>query len=93
MKFIQTPGTEAMTFTTAASPSTDIASDFKQLGVTYWQKLVREGVPKSEARIIAAAIAKYDLFARSPSSEQKNLISQFSRFVCRAQLWRSHLLL
>lgn len=73
---------------------TAIASDhFKQLGLTYWLKLVREGVPREEAHEIATAIAKFDLFERSPSTDQKQLISQFSALVCRAQLWRSHLLL
>ncbi|NER79673.1 MAG: hypothetical protein F6K42_08835 [Leptolyngbya sp. SIO1D8] len=71
----------------------DTADYFRQTGITYWQKLIREGVPREEAGKIAAAIAKFDLFARTPSSEQKRLISQFSPLVCRAQLWRSHLLL
>ena len=71
----------------------DTADAFKKLGITYWQKLVREGVPREEAQHIAAAIAKFDLFERSPSTAQKSLISKFSAYVCRAQLWRSHLLL
>lgn len=71
----------------------DSAGHFKVLGITYWQKLIREGVPKDEARKIAVAIAKFDVLDRVPSSEQKQLISQFSPSVCRAQLWRSHLLL
>jgi hypothetical protein len=83
-----------MTMTTMAmTPQIELANDLKVLGITYWQKLVREGVPKDEARKIAGAIAKFDLFQRSPSTEQKQLISQFSRFVCRAQLWRCELLL
>lgn len=71
----------------------DTADAFKKLGTTYWQKLVREGVPKHEAHDIAAAIAKFDLFERLPSADQKRLISRFSSYVCRAQLWRSHLLM
>ncbi|MGF1524292.1 MAG: hypothetical protein ACFBSF_18380 [Leptolyngbyaceae cyanobacterium] len=71
----------------------ETADTFKKLGITYWQKLVREGVPRLEAQHIAAAIAKFDLFERIPSLEQKHLISKFSASVCRAQLWRSHLLL
>ena len=82
-----------MTPALLASLEIDTADYFKQIGITYWQKLVREGVPRREACTIAAAIAKFDLFERSPSSEQKRLISQFSPLVCRAQLWRSHLLL
>lgn len=71
----------------------DVTSNFKALGTTYWQKLVREGVPRDDAKEIATAIAKLELFAKPPSSEQKQLISEFSRFVCRAQLWRSDLLI
>ena len=82
-----------MTPSSLVSLKIDTVDHFKKLGVTYWQKLVREGVPRDEASEIAAAIAKFDLFKRSPSTEQKQLISQFSPFVCRAQLWRSHLLL
>lgn len=82
-----------MSTTALASLDIDMAEHFKKLGITYWLKLVREGVPREEARLIAAAIAKFDIFERSPSSEQKCLISQFSPSVCRAQLWRSHLLL
>ncbi|WP_272061117.1 hypothetical protein [Oscillatoria sp. CS-180] len=78
---------------TAVAFRMNIANDFKELGTTYWQKLVREGVPKNEARTIATAIAKLELFAKQPSSEQKQLISEFSRFICRAQLWRSDLLI
>ena len=77
---------------TVATP-VDLSNDYRHLGIAYWQKLVREGVPRDEARAIATAIAKFDLLDRVPSAEQKQLISQFSRFVCRAQLWRSHLLM
>ncbi len=71
----------------------NIANDFRDRGITYWQKLVREGVPKDEARKIASASAKFELFEKPPSQDQKQLISQFSAFVCRAQLWRSDLLI
>ena len=71
----------------------NIASDFRIRGITYWQKLVREGVPKDEARKIASAIAKFELFEKPPSQDQRQLISQFSAFICRAQLWRSDLLI
>jgi hypothetical protein len=65
----------------------------KHVGVAYWQLLVKVGVPKPEAVKIAAAIAKFDIVNRQPSPEQRALISQFSAAICRAQLWRSHLLL
>lgn len=79
--------------TAIPSLNIDIAGHFKILGITYWQKLIREGVPKEEARKIAVAIAKFDILERLPSNEQKQLISRFSPSVCRARLWRSDLLL
>ena len=82
-----------MTSIATVAQTMDVASNFKELGITYWQKLVREGVPRDEAKKIATAIAKLELFAKPPSLAQKQLISQFSRFVCRAQLWRSDLLI
>ncbi|NEQ31834.1 MAG: hypothetical protein F6K04_12655 [Leptolyngbya sp. SIO4C5] len=65
----------------------------KQIGIAYWMKLVREGIPKTDARTIAAAIAKYDVAKRLPSLEQKELIVHYSPLICRAQLWRTRLLL
>ncbi|MEO1095538.1 MAG: hypothetical protein AAFX01_11630 [Cyanobacteria bacterium J06638_28] len=69
------------------------ADYFQKIALAYWQKLVREGVPKQEAQAIAAAIAKFDLFERRPSHPQQQIISQFSALICRAQLWRSELLM
>lgn len=82
-----------MTSLTAYPPQTLPSHDFQALGLTYWQKLVREGTPRDEAQIIAAAIAKFELFHKLPTPEQKQLILKCSRFLCRAQLWRSDLLL
>lgn len=82
-----------MTTLTVDAPQVPLARDFRDLGITYWQKLVREGAPKAEAQIIAGAIAKFELFRKVPTPEQKQLILKFSRFICRAQLWRSDLLL
>jgi hypothetical protein len=65
----------------------------KNIGVAYCQLLVKVGVPKRDAVKIAAAIAKFDIVHRQPSPEQRALIAQFSALICRAQLWRSHLLL
>ncbi|MFE4105509.1 hypothetical protein [Almyronema epifaneia] len=65
----------------------------KQIGIAYWMKLIREGVPKTDARAIAAAIAKYDVAKRLPSLEQRALIVRYSPLICRAQLWRTSLLL
>ncbi len=82
-----------MSVMTAAAPAIDIANDYRSLSIIYWQKLVREGVPKSEAQTIAKAIVKYELFSQRPSPEHQHLISRFSALLCRAQLWRSDLLL
>lgn len=68
-------------------------SDVKRAGIHYWSKLVREGIPRDQARLIAAAIAKYDYAHRRPSAEQKHLITQYSALICRAQLWRGEMLL
>jgi hypothetical protein len=81
-----------MTVMTAPAPTIDIANDYRSLSIIYWQKLVREGVPRAEAQYIAKAIAKLELFAQSPSQEHKQLISRFSALLCQAQLWRSDLL-
>lgn len=59
----------------------------------YWQQLVEQGVPLKAARIIAEAIANYDSTSRPPTPLQQQLIRHYCRFVCRAQLWRSRLLL
>jgi hypothetical protein len=58
----------------------------------YWRTLIEVGVPIEAARLIAWAIARHDLGRREPDSMQKRLISQYSRFICRAGLWRSNLL-
>lgn len=82
-----------MSVMTAPTPTIDIANDYRSLSIIYWQKLVREGVPKAEAQTVAKAIVKFELFAQQPSPEHQQLISRFSALLCRAQLWRSDLLL
>ena len=82
-----------MSVITASAPTINIATDYRSLSIIYWQKLVREGVPKTEAQTIAKVIVKFELFAQRPSPEQRELISRFSASLCRAQLWRSDLLL
>ena len=64
----------------------------KQIGVLYWVKLMREGIPRQDSRTIAAAIAKFKIAERQPNSSQKRLISQYSASICRAGLWDSRLL-
>lgn len=65
----------------------------KKMGVQYWQRLCRVGIPAPEARQIAAAIAKYDLAQRPPKPDHACLIQRYSALICRAELWRRSLLL
>ncbi|MEO0824835.1 MAG: hypothetical protein AAFX95_21985 [Cyanobacteria bacterium J06639_16] len=70
----------------------ELNTRIKQIGVLYWIKLMREGIPRNESRTIAAAIAKFRIANRRPTSDQKLLIVQYSALICRAGLWHSDLL-
>ncbi|NEP54721.1 MAG: hypothetical protein F6K65_40410 [Moorea sp. SIO3C2] len=59
----------------------------------YWRKLVEVGVPIHAADVISKAIAQYDAVRQVPSSSQQHLINEYCRFICRADLWRSQLLI
>ncbi len=65
----------------------------KQVGSSYLQQLLHMGIPMEAARTIAVAIAKYDVAQCRPQDTQRQLISHYSAFVCRANLWRPGLLL
>lgn len=58
---------------------------------TYWRKLIELGVPIDDAKPIAEAIAEYDVLGKIPDGLQRNLMRQYCRFLCRAELWRSQL--
>ncbi|MEM9214669.1 MAG: hypothetical protein AAGD25_10015 [Cyanobacteria bacterium P01_F01_bin.150] len=58
----------------------------------YWRQLVEVGVPIDVADVIAKAIAQYDAVRQTPNSYQQHLISEYCRYICRANLWRSQLL-
>jgi hypothetical protein len=64
----------------------------REITPTYWRKLIEVGVPIETARMIAWAIARYDVGKKQPDTLQKKLISQYCRFICRAGLWRVNLL-
>lgn len=64
----------------------------RQTRPVYWRKLVEAGVPIHAADVIAKAIAQYDAVRQAPSSDQQTLINEYCRFICRANLWRSQLL-
>jgi hypothetical protein len=57
----------------------------------YWRKLIELGVPIDDAKPMAEAIAEYDVLGKIPDSGQRNLMHQYCRFLCRAELWRSQL--
>lgn len=57
----------------------------------YWRKLIELGVPIDDAKPMAEAIAEYDVLGKIPDEFQQNLMRQYCRFLCRAELWRSQL--
>lgn len=59
----------------------------------YWRKLIEMGVPINEAKTVAWIIARYDIAKRLPTPKQRQILSHYCRFVCRAELWRVQLLL
>ena len=59
----------------------------------YWRRLVEVGVPVHAADVIAKAIAQYDATRQVPNADQQDLIHHYCRFICRAELWRSQLLM
>ncbi|NER00043.1 MAG: hypothetical protein F6K30_25645 [Cyanothece sp. SIO2G6] len=65
----------------------------REMRPVYWRRLVEVGVPVQVADVLAKAIAQYDASRRLPNTVQQHLISEYCRFVCRAELWRSQLLI
>ncbi|NJL38288.1 MAG: hypothetical protein HC899_17245 [Leptolyngbyaceae cyanobacterium SM1_4_3] len=65
----------------------------REIVPVYWRKLIELGVPINEAHDIAEAIARYDAAQKRPNREQKELIKRYCATICRAELWRSKLLL
>ncbi|MBD1869122.1 hypothetical protein H6F95_17840 [Cyanobacteria bacterium FACHB-471] len=65
----------------------------REIVPVYWRKLIELGVPINEAHDIAEAIARYDAAKKRPNHEQKELIKRYCPTICRAELWRSKLLL
>lgn len=58
----------------------------------YWRKLIEVGVPIDTAKQIAWTIVRYEVASIAPTVPQQMLLEQYCRFICRAGLWRSHLL-
>lgn len=65
----------------------------REIAPTYWRQLIEAGVPIDAANAIAWAIARYDAARRIPNHQQKQLLQYYCPLICRAGLWRSHLLL
>lgn len=59
----------------------------------YWRRLIEAGMPIDDARIAAEAIAWFDTAQKPLTQSQKVLVSRYSALVCRAELWRSGMLL
>lgn len=63
----------------------------RELQPIYWRRLIEANVPLHEAGTIAEIIANFDVLKRSPSLAQRQLLQQYCRYICRAELWRSRL--
>jgi hypothetical protein len=77
---------------TSLAPLPTSRKTVREVTPVYWRKLIEVGVPIDAARVIAWAIARYDLGKRLPTTYQRGLIQRYCRFVCRAELWRINLL-
>ncbi|GEM_PF-6705761 len=55
----------------------------------YIRRLKRSGIRGDDAKLVAAAIAHYDLQGTLPSSEMRTMLVKYGLLICRAALWRS----
>jgi hypothetical protein len=58
----------------------------------YWRKLIEVGVPIDIANLLAWTIVRYEVAQIVPTPQQQQLLRQYCRFICRAELWQSNLL-
>jgi len=65
----------------------------REIAPIYWRQLIEVGVPIDAANAIAWVIVRYEVAHRRPSPEQARLLEYYCSLICRAGLWRSHLLL
>ncbi|MEM9150254.1 MAG: hypothetical protein AAGB19_07345, partial [Cyanobacteria bacterium P01_F01_bin.3] len=63
-----------------------------QLRNIYWRKLMQAGISPQTAKVIAGAIATYDLNRAGPSKREQQLISCYCTAIAQAKLWRLELL-
>ena len=59
----------------------------------YCRKLVQSGIPGSDAKSVALAIANFDIKQLLPTARQCTKLHQYALPVCRANLWRSRMFL
>jgi len=50
------------------------------------------GVPIDIANLLAWTIVRYEVAQIVPTPQQQQLLRQYCRFICRAELWQSNLL-
>lgn len=55
----------------------------------YLRRLRRAGIQGDDAKLIAAAIAHYDLEGTIPAPEMKTIMLKYGLLICRSALWRS----
>jgi hypothetical protein len=77
----------------AASPQRRRRRSVREITPVYWRRLIETGMPLQTANVVAWAIARYDVGRKLPEPMECKLIKRYSRFICRAGLWRSQLLL
>jgi hypothetical protein len=78
---------------TKSTASGSLAQPILQLRNIYWRKLLQVGIPSSEAKLIAEAIANFDTRQQIPTGQQKQLIGHYCTFIAQARLWRLELLI
>lgn len=59
----------------------------------YCKKLIQSGIPNSDAKSVALAIANFDIKQLMPTARQCHKLHQYALPVCRANLWRSRMFL
>lgn len=61
----------------------------RSLTKLYLRRLQRSGIRGDDAKLVAAAIAHYDLQGIVPSPEMKTILLKYGLLICRSALWRS----
>ncbi|GAB4374961.1 MAG: hypothetical protein Kow00121_20070 [Elainellaceae cyanobacterium] len=67
--------------------------EVRKLIAVYWRKLIEVGIPIDDAHRVAEAIAWLDAAQKALTPAQKRLIRYYCVMICRAELWRSGMLL